>query len=220
VLFCGYSSVFGEHQFALQATDWEIGGFMRIGIYGGTFDPVHHGHLILAHQALEEFKLDRLVFVPAAESPFKIHNHTAPATDRLAMLQLAIRGEDRFEVDPLEIERGGVSYSIDTVKMFRSRDPEAELFFLVGEDNAYRLTEWHRFEELKKMVGFVVLSRSEDFQSPEYPVVQRRIEISSTEIRNRVANGESITYLVPESVKRYIEQHQLYHGERVSALRS
>jgi nicotinate-nucleotide adenylyltransferase len=193
---------------------------MRIGIYGGTFDPVHHGHLILAHQALEEFKLDRLVFVPAAESPFKIHNHTAPATDRLAMLQLAIRGEDRFEVDPLEIERGGVSYSIDTVKMFRSRDPEAELFFLVGEDNAYRLTDWHRFEELKKMVGFVVLSRSEDFQSPEYPVVQRRIEISSTEIRNRVANGESITYLVPESVKRYIEQHQLYHGERVSALRS
>ena len=193
---------------------------MRIGIYGGTFDPVHHGHLILARQALEEFKLDRLVFVPAAESPFKIHNHTAPATDRLAMLQLAIRGEDRFEVDPVEIERGGVSYSIDTVKMFRSRDPEAELFFLVGEDNAYRLTEWHRFEELKKMVGFVVLSRSEDFQSPEYPVVQRRIEISSTEIRNRVANGESITYLVPESVKRYIEQHQLYHGERVSALRS
>jgi nicotinate-nucleotide adenylyltransferase len=193
---------------------------MRIGIYGGTFDPVHHGHLILARQALEEFKLDRLVFVPAAESPFKMHNHTAPATARLAMLQLAIRGEDRFEVDPLEIERGGVSYSIDTVKMFRSRDPEAELFFLVGEDNAYRLTEWHRFEELKKMVGFVVLSRSEDFQSPEYPVVQRRIEISSTEIRNRVANGESITYLVPESVKRYIEQHQLYHGERVSALRS
>ena len=193
---------------------------MRIGIYGGTFDPVHHGHLILARQALEEFKLDRLVFVPTAESPFKIHNHTAPATDRLAMLQLAIRGEDRFEVDPLEIERGGVSYSIDTVKMFRSRDPEAELFFLVGEDNAYRLTDWHRFEELKKMVGFVVLSRSEDFQSPEYPVVQRRIEISSTEIRNRVANGESITYLVPESVKRYIEQHQLYHGERVSALRS
>jgi nicotinate-nucleotide adenylyltransferase len=193
---------------------------MRIGIYGGTFDPVHHGHLILARQALEEFKLDRLVFVPAAESPFKIHNHTAPATDRLAMLQSAIRGEDRFEVDPVEIERGGVSYSIDTVKMFRSRDTEAELFFLVGEDNAYRLTEWHRFEELKKMVGFVVLSRSEDFQSPEYPVVQRRVEISSTEIRNRVANGESITYLVPESVKRYIEQHQLYHGERVSALRS
>ena len=193
---------------------------MRIGIYGGTFDPVHHGHLILAQQALEEFKLDRLVFVPAAESPFKLHNHTAPASDRLAMLRLAIKSEDRFEVDALEIERGGVSYSIDTVKMFRSRDPEAELFFLVGEDNAYRLTEWHRFEELKKLVAFVVLSRSEDFQSPEYPVVQRRIEISSTEIRNRVANQESITYLVPESVKRYIEQHQLYHGERVSALRS
>ncbi|HXM05212.1 MAG TPA: nicotinate-nucleotide adenylyltransferase [Chthoniobacterales bacterium] len=193
---------------------------MRIGIYGGTFDPVHHGHLILANQALEEFKLDRLVFVPAAESPFKIHNHTTPPADRLAMLQLAIASENRLSVDPIEIERGGISYSIDTVKMFRSRDPGAELFFLVGEDNAYRLTEWHRFEELKKLVYFVVLSRSEEFQSPEYPVVQRRIEISSTEIRNRVANQESITYLVPESVKRYIEQHQLYHGERVSALRS
>jgi nicotinate-nucleotide adenylyltransferase len=193
---------------------------MRIGIYGGTFNPVHHGHLILARQALEEFKLDRLVFVPAAESPFKIQNHSAPSGDRLAMLRLAIAGEDRFSVDPLEIERGGISYSIDTVKMFRNRDPEAELFFLVGEDNADRLTEWHRFEELKKLVYFVVLSRSEDFQSPEYPVVQRRIEISSTEIRNRVANQESITYLVPESVKHYIEQHQLYQGERVSALRS
>jgi nicotinate-nucleotide adenylyltransferase len=191
-----------------------------MGIYGGTFDPVHHGHLILAKQALEEFKLDRLVFVPAAESPFKIHNHTTPPADRLAMLQLAIASENRLSVDPIEIERGGISYSIDTVKMFRSRDPGAELFFLVGEDNAYRLTEWHRFEELKKLVYFVVLSRSEDFQSPEYPVVQRRIEISSTEIRNRVANQESITYLVPESVKCYIEQQQLYHGERVSALRS
>jgi nicotinate-nucleotide adenylyltransferase len=193
---------------------------MRIGIYGGTFNPVHHGHLILARQALEEFKLDRLVFVPAAESPFKIQNHSAPAGDRLAMLRLAIAGEDRFSVDPLEIERGGISYSIDTVKLFCNRDPGAELFFLVGEDNADRLTEWHRFEELKKLVYFVVLSRSEDFQSPEYPVVQRRIEISSTEIRNRVANQESITYLVPESVKHYIEQHQLYQGERVSALRS
>jgi len=193
---------------------------MRIGIYGGTFNPVHHGHLILARQALEEFKLDRLVFVPAAESPFKIQNHSAPTGDRLAMLRLAVAGEDRFLVDPLEIERGGVSYSIDTVKIFRNREPGADLFFLVGEDNADRLTEWHRFEELRKLVCFVVLSRSEDFQSPEYPVVQRRIEISSTEIRNRVANQESITYLVPESVKHYIEQHQLYQGERVSALRS
>jgi len=171
---------------------------MRIGIYGCTFNPVHHGHLILARQALEEFKLDRLVFVPAAESPFKIQNHSAPAGDRLAMLRLAIASEDRFSVDPLEIDRGGISYSIDTVKVFRNRDPGAELFFLVGEDNADRLTEWQRFEELKKLVCFVVLSRSEDFQSPEYPVVQRRIEISSTEIRNRVANQESITYLVPE----------------------
>src|ERR1700744_2204316 len=136
---------------------------MRIGIYGGTFNPVHHGHLILARQALEEFKLDRLIFVPAAESPFKIQNHSAPAGARLAMLRLAIAGVDGFSVDPLEIERGGISYSIDAVKMFLNRDPGAELFFLVGEDNVDRLTEWQRFEELRKLVCFVVLSRSEDF---------------------------------------------------------
>jgi len=193
---------------------------MKIGIYGGTFDPVHHGHLILARQALEELQLDRIVFVPAAESPFKIQNHSAPASHRLAMLRLAIKGETRFLADPLEVERGGVSYSIDTVKLLRARDPAAEFFFLVGEDNAHRLAEWHRFEELNKLVHFVVLSRSEGFRSPEYPVVQRRVEISSTEIRNRVANEESITYLVPEAVAGYIKQHQLYHGECVSALRS
>jgi nicotinate-nucleotide adenylyltransferase len=193
---------------------------MKIGIYGGTFDPVHHGHLILARQALEEFQLDRIVFVPAAESPFKTQNHTAPASHRLAMLRLAVKDERRFSVDPLEIERGGVSYSIDTVKAFRARQPKAKYFFLVGEDNAYRFKEWHRFEELKELVKFIVLSRSEGFQSDEYPVVQRRLEISSTEIRNRVANEESITYLVPEAVVDYIKRHQLYHGERVSALRS
>ena len=193
---------------------------MKIGIYGGTFDPVHHGHLILARQALEEFQLDRLVFVPAAESPFKMQNHAAPASHRLAMLRLAVKGERRFSVDPLEIERGGVSYSIDTVKTFRARHPRGQYFFLVGEDNAYRLAEWHRFEELKELVNFIVLSRSEGFQSDEYPVVQRRVEISSTEIRNRVANEESITYLVPEAVVDYIKRNQLYHGERVSALRS
>jgi nicotinate-nucleotide adenylyltransferase len=193
---------------------------MKIGIYGGTFDPVHHGHLILARQALEEFELDRVVFVPAAESPFKTQNHTAPASHRLAMLRLALKGERRFSVDALEIERGGVSYSIDTVKAFRARHPKAKYFLLVGEDNADRFTEWHRFEELKELVNFIVLSRSEGFQSDEYPVVQRRLEISSTEIRNRVANEESITYLVPEAVVDYIKRHQLYHGERVSALRS
>src|SRR5258708_28990767 len=95
---------------------------MRIGIYGGTFDPVHHGHLILARQALEEFKLNRLVFVPAAQSPFKIHNHTAPATDRLARLQSSIRGDVRFEVDPGEIHRCGASYSLNTRTAVRTSD--------------------------------------------------------------------------------------------------
>src|SRR5258708_20639684 len=121
---------------------------------------------MLAHQALECFKLDRLFFVPAAESPFKIHNHPAPATDRLAMLQLAIRGEDRFEVDPLEIERGGVSYPIDTVKMFRNPEAEAELFFLVGEGNSYPLAELDRFQQPKTMVGFFLLRLSQGSQSP------------------------------------------------------
>jgi nicotinate-nucleotide adenylyltransferase len=193
---------------------------MKIAIYGGTFDPIHHGHLILARQALEELQLDLILFVPAAESPFKANHRSAPAADRLAMVKLAIGNEPGFKADSREIDRGGTSFSIDTVLAIRKEHPEAELYFLLGEDNADLLPEWHRFKELEKLIRFVVLSRTEKRLPKKYPIIRRQFEISATEIRNRVANDQPITYLVPEVVLRYIDDHNLYRRERLSGRKS
>jgi nicotinate-nucleotide adenylyltransferase len=193
---------------------------MKIAIFGGTFDPIHHGHLILARQALEELNLDLVTFVPAAESPFKTNHQSTPARHRLEMVKLATANEPGFGVDSMEIDRGGTSFSIDTVLAIHQKFPGSELFFLVGEDNAGHLAKWHRFEELDKLVSFIVLSRTDKRLPKRYPVIRRHFEISATEIRNRVANRRQITYLVPEVVLRYIQDHNLYQGERLSAPRS
>jgi nicotinate-nucleotide adenylyltransferase len=193
---------------------------MKIAIYGGTFDPIHHGHLILAREGLEELHLDLVIFVPAAESPFKTNHQSAPAEHRLQMVRLATEHEPGFVVDSLEIDRGGTSFSIDTVLAIQKKFPDSELFFLLGEDNADHLAQWHRFEELEQLVRFVVLSRTNRRLPKRYPVIRRHFEVSSTEIRNRVANHRQITYLVPEVVLRYIQDHNLYQGEHLSARRS
>jgi nicotinate-nucleotide adenylyltransferase len=136
------------------------------------------------------------------------------------MVKLAIENEPGFVVDSLEIDRGGTSFSIDTVLAIRKKFPDSELFFLLGEDNADHLAQWHRFGELEKLVRFIVLSRTDKRLPKSYPVIHRHFEISATEIRNRVANRQQITYLVPEVVLRYIQDHNLYQGERLSARRS
>ena len=185
---------------------------LRLGLYGGSFDPIHHGHLILARQALEELTLDGVIFIPAAESPFKLNHSGASAADRLAMAQLAIQGEPAFLVDPLEIDRPPPSYTIDTARAYRSRHPGDALFFLVGEDHLAALPKWNEFNELDQLVQFAILSRSDLPLRVEYPVVRRRFDLSATEIRNRVANDLPISYLVPENVLRYIQQRELYRG--------
>ena len=186
---------------------------LRIGLYGGSFDPIHHGHLILARQALEELSLDKVIFVPAAESPFKANHTTASAQDRTTMVQLAVQRETTFSVDPLEIERKAPSYTIDTARTYRARYPHDAIFFLVGEDHLPALPTWNEFSELDRLVQFAILSRSDEPLEVTYPVIRRRIDLSSTEIRNRVANGLSISYLVPEVVLQYIEQKNLYRRE-------
>ncbi|MBV9392235.1 MAG: nicotinate (nicotinamide) nucleotide adenylyltransferase [Verrucomicrobia bacterium] len=185
---------------------------MKLGLYGGSFDPIHHGHLILARQALEELKLDALVFIPAAESPFKPNHTIAPAQDRLAMVRLAIEMEQYFGIDPIEIEREAPSYTIHTARAYRARNPTDELFFLIGEDHVESLPRWNEFNELKQIVQFVILSRSERCWPEDYPVIRKRIELSSTEIRNRVAKKQPISYLVPEKVLHYIIDKNLYQG--------
>jgi nicotinate-nucleotide adenylyltransferase len=191
----------------------------RLGLYGGSFDPVHNGHLILARQALEDLKLDKIIFLPAAESPFKQNHTAASAQDRVKMVELAIERESAFSIDTLEIHRPAPSYTIDTARAYRARHPADDLLFLIGEDHVHDLQKWNDFAELDRLVQFAVLSRSDLPLSIKYPIVRRRLDLSSTEIRNRVANRLPISYLVPDSVLDYIQSNQLYEGADLSKLR-
>jgi nicotinate-nucleotide adenylyltransferase len=181
----------------------------KIGIYGGTFDPIHHGHLILAREALEQLDLEKVIFVPAAVSPFK-DGTAAAGESRWLMLRAALQGEPGFAVDDCELRRPPPSYTIDTVQDLRGRESNSEIYYLIGQDNVAGLERWHRFAELTKLVQFVVLDRAGIESHHPYPVVQRKIDISATDIRKRVASGQSIRYLVPTVVEEIIRQGNLY----------
>lgn len=190
-----------------------VGGLKKIAIYGGTFDPVHHAHLILARQAIETLGLDKVILVPAAISPLKKAAPIASGEVRLAMLQAAIKDEPEFEVNECELRRPPPSYTIDTVEEIRQRECDASIYCLIGEDNVEQLPQWHRFAELEKLVRFVVLDRSGKQPSHSYQLIHRRFDISATEIRCRVAERESIRYLVPESVEKIIQRKKLYREQ-------
>jgi nicotinate-nucleotide adenylyltransferase len=183
---------------------------MRLALFGGSFDPIHHGHLILARDAIEQLDLDRVIFIPAAISPHKLHTSPALGEVRCAMVAAAIAGEPRFELDASELSRSGPSFTIHTVEATRARLPEARLFYLIGHDNLAKLHTWHRIEDLRRLVEFVVFGRGENESSHPFHSLQRRLDLSATEIRARVARGASIRYLVPETVSHLIEQHRLY----------
>jgi nicotinate-nucleotide adenylyltransferase len=185
-------------------------GLKKIAIYGGTFDPVHHAHLILAREAIETLGLDKVILVPAAMSPLKKAVPVAGGEVRLAMLRAAIKGEPEFEVDECELLRPPPSYTVDTVEEIRQRECDAALYCLIGEDNVEQLPKWHRFAKLEKLVRFVVLDRTGKQPMHSYQIIHRRIDISATEIRQRVAHNASIRYLVPESVEEIIQREKLY----------
>jgi nicotinate-nucleotide adenylyltransferase len=185
---------------------------MRLAIYGGTFDPIHHGHLLLAREALEVLELDRVLFIPAALSPHKLHTSPAPAEVRLAMLAAALADEPGFLLDDAEILLPGPSFAIDTVERIRALHPDAAIHYLIGADNLAKLHTWRRIDDLRRLAEFVVLGRGKAGEegSSGFRVLSRRIDISATDIRQRVALGASIRYLVPESVHSIIADHQLY----------
>ena len=185
---------------------------MKIAIYGGTFDPIHHGHLLLAREARETLGLEKVIFVPAAVSPFK-KSPAANGEIRLSMLQAAIEGDTGFRVDDCELRRPPPSYTIDTVEEIRRREGDVEIHCLIGEDNVGELAKWHRFTELQKMVRFVVLDRTGREASHPYQVIQRKIDISATDIRKRVASLRSIRYLVPAAVEEIIRRENLYREQ-------
>ena len=191
---------------------------MKVALLGGTFDPIHHGHLILARDAVEQLEVERMVFIPAGQSPHKLMREPADGNVRLEMVRAAVDGEPGFEVDDAELHRTGPSFTIDTVEAWRKRVPKAEFIYLIGYDNVRELHTWRRIDELRKLVQFVVFGRESlpPAEVPEFPVLHRRVDISATEIRDRVARGDSIRYLVPESVRAIILARGLYQTTRPS----
>ena len=199
----------------------------RIGIFGGSFDPIHLGHLLTAEQFFSELSLDIVKFVPTKISPFK-QDYT-PTTDkhRLEMLKLAIGAHENFEVDPIEIQRGGVSYTIDTVEELQRNEPDATWFMLIGADSLKDFRKWKSPDRLLSLVQMVVARRG-GCPEPDWKeleglapretldsIQQMRLdipvmEISSTSVRKRIEQSRTIRYLVPAPVEVYIREHQLY----------
>ncbi len=187
---------------------------MKIGILGGTFNPVHIGHLILAEEAREKLGLDKIIFMPTALPPHKDNLGIAPAADRLKMLKAAIKGNKFFAVSDIEIRRLGRSYTIDTLKELKNKFTRDELYFIIGSDLLKYLNEWKDLSQIIKMVKFIAATR------PEYPLQQlppyiqtlaiRAVDVSGFEVRQCIKENKSFRYLVPDKVFDYINKRKLY----------
>ena len=200
---------------------------MKIGICGGTFDPFHRGHLDPVLAVRERVQWDRVLYIPAHVQPFKTDRHTASGYHRFAMTALGIAGHDPLYASPLELERGKVSYTVDTLEELRRMSPDATIDWIIGDDNLAKLTEWKSLDRIFELANFVVLTRG---GQAILPVLSSRvvdaesrpasgtisfaenatIPISSTDIRRRVRDGEPIEDLVPQPVSRYIHHYGLY----------
>lgn len=200
---------------------------MRLGIFGGSFDPPHVGHFLAAVDAGERLALDRIVLVPAALQPLKATSGPAEGRDRLEMVRLMAADDPRFSVDPIEIDRAGLSYTVDTLVDFERRHPDAERYFLVGADALLTFAQWREPGRVLRLARLVVLRRAVEGDEgsggdglleiavaagAEPPVVldTRRVDVSSTEVRARVRAGKSIRGFVPDAVAAYIERTRLY----------
>lgn len=190
----------------------------RLGFFGGTFDPPHVGHLIVAQDAVEELGLDRLLFVPARIPPHKAEEDFSPGRIRLSMVRAALEGNGTVDVSEVELDRDGPSYTVDTLRHFRELHEGAELFFLMGADQLAQLEGWKSPAEIGELAHLVVMAREgldPEEASPPLDVEVRRIEVtrvdvSSTMVRERVREGRSVRYLVPEAVRRIMKEHRLY----------
>jgi nicotinate-nucleotide adenylyltransferase len=191
----------------------------RIGLFGGTFDPIHLGHLILAEAAFEKLALDQLLFIPAHVSPYKTElPPAAPAADRLAMIELAIAGREGWSVDTRELFKRGPSFTIDTVRELQREKSNATFILLLGEDQLPGLPQWRESEELQKLVSFLIFARKPQGEIKQRAgslptgatFLDRSIDISATEIRERLAKNREIDYLVPTSIHDYIKKKKLY----------
>ena len=195
------------------------GDTARVAIFGGSFDPVHRAHLALARLALRELELDELCWVPAGQ-PWQKARELAPAVHREAMVRLAIAGEPRFTLSRCELERIGASFTLDTVRLLQATRPGVRWYLVIGQDQYAALHTWQGWQDLLALVTLAVANRPaapltadpQVLRSPHEAVALPMMDVSSTDIRARIANGERIDDLVPETVARYIESHRLYRN--------
>jgi nicotinate-nucleotide adenylyltransferase len=193
---------------------------MKFGVFGGTFDPPHIGHLILAEAAREQLKLDKVMFIPAGDPWRKADRKVTPASHRLAMTRLAVEGNAAFEVEDYEVVREGPSYTVETLEILQEHlGGSTELYLVLGEDALADVPHWHQPQRLVELSTLAVANRR-GVTMPELPFDRARvvpivipgIDVSSTELRERVSQGLSLRYQVPESVGRYIAENRLYKG--------
>jgi len=199
----------------------------KAGILGGTFDPIHNGHLFIAQTALEEVELDRVVFVPSGRPPHKTHQRITESAHRLKMLQKAIQSNPYFECSTCEIDNEKIGYTYDLLEKMKQNNPDVDFYFIMGADSFMDIKSWYRYNALLTLAGFIVMKRKGydaqllDHQAHHFSQKQQekiiildspKLEISSSDIRNRVNLGKSIKYLVPEEVERYIESNRLYRN--------
>ena len=198
---------------------------MRLGLFGGTFDPIHIGHLVVAQVALEEAQLDRVLFIPAGVNPFKVGRKATSGDHRLEMVRLAIEEHPQFMVTDWEVLREGPSFTVDTLEYIHGQHPDAELFFIIGADNLQLLPKWKSVDRIVELATILALTRpGVDLKTSActvlalYPHISQRIryvdmpglEISSTWIRERLVKNRPVDHLLPPSVIRYSEENKLY----------
>lgn len=185
----------------------------KIALFGGTFDPIHVGHLIMAQMACEAMKLDQVIFIPSFIPPHKSTRRLFTAQDRLKMVRLAVRGNDKFVASDFEVKQAKKSYSVDTVQHFYQKlGSKTKLYFIVGGDAVHTLHTWKNIDKIRQHVEFISVNRPGyvrgKAKNDHYAVTVQGIDISSTQIRERILKGKPIQYLVPDAVLRYIDSHQ------------
>lgn len=203
---------------------------MKIGILGGTFDPIHNGHLIIAEYARTQLKLDQIIFIPSGKHPFKDNNEVTDSKKRMDMINLAIDSNEYFKMSDIEVYREGITYTIDTIMSLKEKYKDDDIYFIIGSDIIFEIEKWKDFNKLILNCKFTLLNRPLDKNKEsekklkelieKYPIQIEKvkapfIEISSTEIRNRVMEKLSIKYLVPELVNNYIIEHNLYSKDKI-----
>jgi len=185
---------------------------MKIGIFGGTFNPIHLGHVNAIGEAKKHFCLDKVIIIPAAQSPHKT-DKPMKDSDRVEMIKRATKYLDFVEIDTLELERSGVSYTYDTILKLKKEHADDELFFIMGEDQYESFDRWYRYEDLLDLITFIVLRRNGSTKQIEAPFIAKNtrvFEVSSSEIRKRINQNEQYSHLINDHVYAYIKEHNLY----------